>query len=294
MTIIGFVLLCLTGVAVNETIQPVRVPLVQGEMRVYMLDVEQGDAFLIHTSAATVLIDGGEPEQGDGLVQKLRALGVESLDYVINSHPHSDHFGGLTTVLETIPVETLYMPDFPESLTPTAASYFSFLNVIEKESVVVTVPENGETLVLGDAVVTFLCVDNSEYSDLNDCSLLCRLDHGENSFLFCGDLTATGERDFVEQGLIAPVDVLKCAHHGSNSSSCATFLAAASPEYVAIPVGEDNDYGHPSMACLERLYEYTNAIYRTDVDNDVLFSSDGAAITVITDYRADLRGKEVG
>lgn len=294
MTIIGFLLLCLTGMAAEEAVQPVRVPLVQGEMRVYMLDVEQGDAFLIQTSSATVLIDGGEPEQGDGLVRKLRALGIGRLDYMINSHPHSDHFGGLTAVLEEIPTAALYMPDFPEALTPTAESFFDFMDAAEEAAVTVTIPENGDTLLLGDAVLTFLTVDNSEYTDLNDCSLLCRLDHGESSFLFCGDLTSRGERDFVEQGLLAPVDVLKCAHHGSNTSSCDAFLRAVRPTFVAIPVGEDNDYGHPAMGCLERLYEYTHAIYRTDMDNDVMFSSDGIAITITTDYRADLRGKEAG
>lgn len=263
-------------------------------MRVYMLDVEQGDALLISTSTMYVLIDGGEPEQGDGLVRKLKALGVDSLDYVINSHPHSDHFGGLIAVLQSIPVGALYIPDFPETLTPTAASYFSFLDAVEAASVKMLVPQNGETLALDDAVLTFLTLDNSTYTDLNDCSLLCRLEHGENSFLFCGDLTARGERDFVEQNLLTPVDVLKCAHHGSNSSSCEAFLAAVSPDYVAIPVGEENDYGHPSIKCLERLYAYTHEIYRTDVDNDVLFSSDGMAITVTTNYQADRYGKEAG
>ncbi len=273
---------------------PSEQPLAANEMRVYMLDVGQGDACLIRTATQSILIDGGEREQGDYLVRKLNALGVKHLDYVVNSHPHYDHFGGLISVFEEIPVDTLYICDFPNALTPTSVYFFDFMDAIEASGADVCVPECGDTLVLDDAVLTFLSVDNSDYSDLNDCSLLCRLDHNDISFLFCGDLTAKSERDFVEQGLIHQVDVLKCAHHGSNSSTCNAFLAATQPTCVAISVGLHNDYGHPSAKCLKRIGEYTNQIFRTDMDGDVMFSSNGTDLAVTVRYQADEDRKEAG
>lgn len=252
-----------------------------------MLDVGQGDAFVIRTASYDVLIDGGERDHGDHLVRMLHAIGVQKLDYVINSHPHYDHFGGLITVLEEIPVDLLYLCDYPDALTPTSAHFFDFMDAMEASGATICIPQCGETLALNDAILTFLSVDNSAYTDLNDCSLLCRIDHHENSFLFCGDLTAKAERDFLEQALIQPVDVLKCAHHGSNSSTCDAFLAAVQPWCVMIPVGAENDYGHPSVQCLKRIGAYTDQVYRTDTDGDVMFSSDGVQLMVTIHYQAD-------
>ncbi len=273
---------------------PTEKPMQSDEMRVYMLDVGQGDAFLIRTASYNVLIDGGERDDGNHLVRMLDALGVKQLDFVINSHPHYDHFGGLITVLEEIPVSRLYMCDFPETLTPTSAHFFDFMDAIEASGTAVTIPECGDTLTLDDAVLTFLSVDNTAFTDLNDCSLLCRIDHNEISFLFCGDLTAKSERAFVNEGLIQPVDVLKCAHHGSNSSTCDTFLKAAQPQCIMIPVGIENDYGHPSVKCLRRIGAYTNQVYRTDTDGDVMFSSNGTKLMVTVQYQADEDRKEAG
>ncbi|MBR6760658.1 MAG: MBL fold metallo-hydrolase [Oscillospiraceae bacterium] len=257
----------------------------EGELQVYILDVGQGDSILLRTAESAVLIDGGEPNQGDGLVQRLRALGVRRLDYVINSHPHSDHYGGLTAVLEAIPVGALYMPDYPEALTPTVGSYFAFLDAVEDASLTIITPKNQQQLSLGSAVLTFLSVDNSEASDLNACTLVCQVEHGTNRFLFCGDLDAKTERAFVREDLLVPVTVLKCAHHGSSGSSCEPFLDVISPKYVAISVGADNDYGHPAVGCLKRLSAYTNAIYRTDFDGDILFLSRNNVITVQTNMK---------
>lgn len=273
---------------------PTDQPIQSDELRVYMLDVGQGDAFVIRTASYNILIDGGERDQGDHLVRMLRAIGVDHLDYVINSHPHYDHFGGLITVLEGIPVDTLYLCEYPDALTPTSAHFFDFMDAMEASGATIQIPQCGDTLALNDAVLTFLSVDNSTYTDLNDCSLLCRVDHDENSFLFCGDLTAKAERDFLEQGLIQPVDVLKCAHHGSNSSNCDAFLAAAQPCCVMIPVGAENDYGHPSAKCLKRIGAYTDQVYRTDMDGDVMFSSDGTQLMVTIHYQADEDRKEAG
>ncbi len=276
-------MLCAVLFQYQQTMELPSVP--EGALYVYVLDVGQGDCVLLRTAESTVLIDGGEPNQGDGLVQKLHALGVHKLDYMINSHPHSDHYGGLTAVLEAIPVDTLYMPDYPEALTPTVSSYFAFLDAIENASLVITTPQNQQQISLGSAALTFLTVDNTAANDLNACSLVCRVEHGSNSFLFCGDLDAKTERVFVRENLLAPITVLKCSHHGSNGSNCDAFLDVVSPKYAAISVGADNEYGHPSLGCLKRLTEYTNEIYRTDFDGDILFLSKDNLITVQTNMR---------
>lgn len=292
--IIECLLIFLVATVIWYCTLPTDKPMQPDEMRVYMLDVGQGDAFLIRTASCNVLLDGGESDNGDRLVRMLHAIGVQKLDYIINSHPHYDHFGGLITVLAEMPVGTLYLCDVPDALMPTSAYFFDFMDAMEASDATVRIPQCGDTLVLDDAVLTFLSVDNSAYTDLNDCSLLCRIDHNEISFLFCGDLSAKSEREFVRQGLIQPVDVLKCAHHGSNSSSCDAFLAAAQPQCVMIPVGTENDYGHPSVQCLKRIGAYTDQVFRTDTDGDVMFSSDGTKLMVTIHYQADEDRKEAG
>ena len=252
---------------------------------VFLLDVGQGDSVLIHTPSHNVLIDAGEYDQGAGIVQKLRALGISSLDYVINSHPHSDHIGGMADVLKMMPVKAVYFPDIPETLIPPGRSYSDTLDVIAEKGIPLRIARNQETLLLGIAELTFLSVDNTQFENLNDCSLGCLLKHESCTFFFGGDLETDGETAFCDAGLIPPLTVLKCSHHGSKTSTTKAFLDAASPAAAVISVGATNDYGHPAPETLARLREYTDLIFRTDLHGDIRMVSDGTEADITPNVR---------
>ena len=249
-------------------------------LNVYVLDVGQGDAILLQCQGHAALIDAGDYTQGTRVVSALHSLGISRLDYAVNSHPHADHIGGMQTVLRRIPADVLILPDFPAELTPTAPSYVHALEAAAQQGVPVRRAECGERLPLGGAEIRLLCTDNSGFTDLNNCSLVCRVTFNEVSFFFAGDLEAAGEAAMLADGLIEPVTVLKVSHHGSNSSGTAAFLAAAQPQIAVISVGAPNDYGHPGSACLSRLREAGCDVFRTDLDGTVLLSTNGSRIAV--------------
>ena len=271
--------------------KPRTAPVPADSLRVFLLDVGQGDAVLLCTDSHSVLIDGGEPDRGTSVVQMIRAAGVNRLDCVINSHPHADHIGGLAAVLEQIPVGALYLPEIPENLMPTVWSFTHILEIAEKKQIPVRTPECGETVPLGAAELEFLSTDNTKFEDLNDCSLVCRVCCGRRRFLFTGDLGEAGEQAMLEAGLPLSADVLKAGHHGSSHSSTAAFLDAVRPEYAAVSCGAMNDYGHPAERTLRRLHEIGCAVYRTDLDGSVLFETDGSHMTVTPDYNFGLSGR---
>ena len=250
-------------------------------LRVDVLDVGQGDAILLRTEGHAVLIDAGDTDKGITVVQQLVALGVKELDCIINSHPHSDHFGGIETVLRVFPVHALYFPTLPEAQIPTTEMYLSLLRTAEEKQIPVFLPQCRETLSLGDAELTFLSVDNSAFEGLNDCSLGCLVTCGAHTFFFAGDLEAAGEAAFLEAGLIPRISVLKVSHHGSSSSTTEEFLAAARPQAAAISCGAMNDYGHPAAQTLKRLSDIGCTVSRTDLDGTLHYETDGVTVWMV-------------
>lgn len=262
-----------------------------GALRVYMLDVGQGDALLVQTDTGNVLIDAGETDQGARVVQMLKAAGVKRLDAVISSHPHADHLGGMPEVLEAFPVGAFYLPSFPESLIPAGYTFSRVLEFAAEKQISVKQPQCRETISLGCAELEFLCVDNSEYDDLNDCSLGCRITCGDVSIFAAGDIESAAESAFLEQDLVQPVTVYKVSHHGSSSSTSEAFLAALQPQYALISCGAMNDYGHPAQKVIRRLRTIGCEIYRTDLDGTVLCETDGKAVQITPDYDFGFSGK---
>lgn len=278
----GTVFLCL-AVVIWIVTQPGIPAIAAGTLRVWVLDVGQGDAVLLQTDTHAVLIDGGEIDRGMQLVQALRILGIERLDGVINSHPHSDHIGGLQTVLEQIPVDTLYLADVPARMLPDTVNFRETLDAADAQQTDIRYPACHETLSLGCAILEFLTVDTDAFDNLNDCSVGCRVTDGAYNFFFAGDLEAQGEAAFLDAGLMQPVTVLKASHHGSDTSSTEAFLDAAKPAYAVISAGLMNDYGHPAEECLLRLGAVCDEIFCTDLDGTILFETDGQSLQVTLD-----------
>ena len=257
-------------------------PLLEDRLCVRFLDVGQGDAVLVTSEGHAALIDGGESDRGSDVAAYLRKAGVQSLDYVINTHPHSDHHGGLAAVLQAFDTAELWLPEIPPALMPASYSFERLLETAAEKHIPVRTPECGSTVPLGAAEITVYRTDNSAFDNLNDCSLCLCISLGEHSFFLAGDLGAAGEEALLQTGLLKPVTLLKAAHHGSSSSSGEAFLAVLDPQVICISVGAENGYGHPAERTLARFRKIGSPVYRTDLDGTVAFATDGTTLRVMT------------
>jgi len=253
-----------------------------GEVKVHVLDVGQGDAILIEAPGnKRVLIDAGTGKSG--VTEKLKAKGISSLSLVVASHPHADHIGGMAEVIKNFEVGR-YMDN---TMTHTTLTYARAMGVVEKKGVGYVGAMKGRSFNLGPEVkLTVLhprtTLLKGTRSDLNSNSVVIRMDHQENCFLFTGDAEEPTERDLVNRG-IEECDVLKVAHHGSEHSSTASFLRAVKPRYAVISAGRNNRYGHPDDAALARLRSVEAQVHRTDTEGTITFTSDGKTIRVSTE-----------
>lgn len=252
------------------------------DVSVHVLDVGQGDSIYIHAGSTNVLIDAGEAEYGDTVVQYLEQHGVESLDYVIATHPHSDHIGGLPAVLDAFPVAQFLMSDLPEQSMPTTKTFENLLLAVEEKNLSITIAKPGTVYPLGDATLELLGPLGDDYDSLNNFSMVTMLRYGDTRFLFTGDMEDKAERELLKADALCHVDVLKVGHHGSSTSTKKKFLDAITPDYAVISCG-DNSYNHPNADTVERLQKYTEHIYRTDLQGTVVCETDGRTVTLRTE-----------
>lgn len=244
------------------------------ELTVHYMDVGQGDAILLACGGEYMLIDAGDNDQGTTVQNYLTKQGVKTLKYVVGTHPDADHIGGLDVILYKFNCQTVMMPDV-ESDT---ATYRDVLDAMKEKGYRNTVPKAGTSYELGDASFVIAGPVNS-YEDTNNHSIVIRLTHGDNTFLFTGDMEEEAEDDLLKEKVSLQADVLKAGHHGSRSSSSQAFLEAVSPAYAVISCGEDNSYGHPHAQTLNTLRQMGVKVFRTDEQGTILASSDGSEIT---------------
>jgi competence protein ComEC len=244
-------------------------------MEVHFFDVGQGDCILIESMGEFMLVDGGNNEDGLLVVNYLRSQDVDELDYIIATHPHEDHIGGLDTVVEYFDVDMVIAPQAVQ----TTNSFEEFLDAVAAADLALTVPQVGKTYDLGDASFVIIA-PNGDYGDqLNNWSVGIKLINGATSFVMCGDAEAESEADIISNGIDISADVLKLSHHGSETSTSAAFLAAVQPSYAVICCGSGNTYGHPDLMTLTRLYDAGIRLYRTDLQGTIIAISDGTSIT---------------
>lgn len=257
---------------------------VEGEAKIWYLDVGQADSMLLQLPNGNeweyVLIDAGTGQTEEALVSWLQEQGVTDIAAVIATHPHEDHIGGMDAVLEAIPVESLYMPEVKESLTPTTRCYEQMLDAAEAQQAQAVKGQSGVTVYEEDGVKLELVgpEPQKEYDDLNEYSLVAKLTVGGKSFLFTGDSSEQAEADMIEAGEDLKADVLKIGHHGSSTATTEAFLQAVNPQVAVISCGKDNSYGHPHEETMQRLQEKAMTIYRTDEDGTILATCDGTSI----------------
>lgn len=257
-------------------------------LEVYFLDVGQGDSELIRLPNGEgvfhILIDTGEYAYADSLTEGLRALGVEKIDALICSHPHTDHMGCMARIVQRFEIGSFYMPRLPDEKVPTTSAYEALLNALEKKGLTATPLEQNTVIPCpaGASLQVSAPQRGADWEDLNNYSGVLRLTYGETSFLFTGDAEKESEALVLEDGYEISADVLKCGHHGSRTSTSAKFLKAVNPRYAVISCGKDNSYGHPHEGTLEKLQKLGTTVYRTDEDQTVLAKSDGTTVTFET------------
>ncbi|MDF2514357.1 MAG: hypothetical protein K0S04_4223 [Herbinix sp.] len=255
-------------------------PLPSGIIEVHFIDAGQGDSILIETKDSAMLIDTGENQKGIDVVNYLQSQNIKKLDYLIGTHPYSDHIGGLDEVLDSLPVDQVLLPE----ITNKTATSQEVLDTLAKKNLTITIPEAGSQYNIGDATFTILAPGKA-YDDMNDNSLVIKLNFGNNSFLFTGDAEQQSEKDILAKSSDLSADVLQIAHHGSVTSTSQEFLDAVAPAYAVICVGADNDYGHPNEEILQRIKGRSIKLYRTDTQGTIVFTSNGKNISVDTkDY----------
>ncbi|MFR2620772.1 MAG: ComEC/Rec2 family competence protein [Clostridia bacterium] len=247
----------------------------EGTLEVHYIDVGQGDATLIKCGSHAMLIDGGNNNKGTTVQLYLKKQGVESLDYVIGTHPDADHIGGLDVIVYKYNCDTVIMPDYEKD----TKTYQELVDVIHDKNMKITYPVVGEQYALGEAKFTIIAPNSNSYGgNANDYSVAILLEYGKNRFLFTGDAEETSEAEMLTNGIDISADVYKVAHHGSRSASTQEFLNAVHPKYAVISCGEGNSYGHPHAEVLNRLRSMGVEVFRTDEQGSIIASSDGENI----------------
>lgn len=250
------------------------VPVPDGEMFVDFVDVGQGDCTLIRASDAVILVDAGESGTADTVVSYLKEKGIEKIDCCIATHPHSDHIGALYRVFEEFSVDTVLLPDIPDELIPTTSAYEKFLDGLENVKNIVPTG-SGDNFSFGSLNIDVLG-PVKEYDDLNHMSLVSKVSFGNTSIMLTGDTETPAETDMLKKkGIDYSADILKVGHHGSKTSTSEKWLEAVDPQFAVISCGLDNDYGHPHKNLVNRLEKFDIEYYRTDLEGNVLFKSDG-------------------
>ncbi|MCC8161972.1 MAG: MBL fold metallo-hydrolase [Lachnospiraceae bacterium] len=243
------------------------------ELTVHFIDVGQGDCTLITQGDHAMLIDAGDNTEGENVVSYLDYMGIDELDYLVLTHPDADHIGGADVVLYHIDCETVLTPDREAD----TKSWSEVVEAMSEKGLEAVHPQPGDSYALGEASFTVLG-PLQDYEDSNDCSIVLRLTHGDNAFLFTGDAEENAEAEILASGYTLSADVLKVGHHGSRSSTGDEFLAAVSPSCAVISCGEENDYGHPHAATLNKLRTSGVSLYRTDEQGTITVTSDGSSL----------------
>jgi competence protein ComEC len=270
-------LLILGGVAYPASSPAASATDISRHLVVYYLDVGQGDAMFIQLpNGENMLLDGGEADQAKDIRKFLRDRDILKIDYLVATHPHTDHIGSLPYIIDNTDIGAIYMP----RVSHTTQTFERLLTSIENKGLRINTARAGVNILnIEGLAVDIIAPVRDDYEDLNNHSAVIMIKFKETNFLFMGDAEALSEGD-----ITADVDalVLKVGHHGSNTSTSESFLKRVNPFFAIISVGAGNSYGHPDEAVLSRLDDADVNVYRTDEDGTIILVSDGENITVHT------------
>jgi competence protein ComEC len=280
-----FIVLAVTVVIFLLTTQAMGA--VQDSLQVAYIDVGQGDSILIKGQPGfNALIDGGRSSAGPTVVAYLKQQGVSSLDVMVATHADADHIGGLIDVLKDadIQVKAVYYSGYEGD----TATWSEFATAVAEKGSAFEPAQFPQTYNWGGTTAHILNPATGMVNpDSNDTSIVILLDHGDDHYLFTGDIDSTIEATIIARGTPVAAQVLKVAHHGSSASSSAAFLAAVDPQEAVISVGP-NAYGHPAPDTISRLTTAGAEIWRTDQSGTILFTDDGITYTITTEFSPTL------
>ena len=274
-----------TELPTEPTTTPTIAPTITPEnstFEIHFIDVGQADAALVLCDGKAMLIDGGNVEDSSLLYTYLKNNNISHLDYVIGTHAHEDHIGGLAGALNYATVDVAYCP----ATSYDTKAFGNFVKTLDKHGVSITVPTTGDSFNLGSATCSILAV-NTDSSNPNNTSIVLRIVYGDTSFLFTGDAEREVEQAILNRGTNINSTVLKVGHHGSETSTSYVWLREIMPQYAVISVGTDNSYGHPTEDVLSRLRDAEVKTFRTDLQGDIICVSDGTTVTFTVERNAD-------
>lgn len=270
-----------------QEVEAVQTPDPDGTLKVHFIDVGQGDSeFLELPNGKTMLIDAGEAEEGSNVVSYVKSLGYSDIDYLVATHPHSDHIGGIPTVLSSFDVGEVWAP----KVDHTTDTYENFLDAVADEGLSITTAEAGKTVydANGCKIDVLSPESDASYEDLNDWSAILELTFGDDSALFTGDAGS----NVISGANPGDIDLLKVSHHGSETGTDAGVMTETTPEFAVISCGAGNSYGHPHQEALDALS--STKVYRTDNDGTVVATSEGDGFsfeTKVTQPRAEAQAE---
>lgn len=245
---------------------------------VHFIDVGQADSALIECDGETMMIDGGNVADSNVVAAYLKKEDVTELNYVVCSHAHEDHVGGLAGALSVTKADNIYAP----KTEANTKAYKNFKKKAEEQNVEIKHPNVGDKIQLGSSTVEFLGPVDENGKDLNSTSIVLKIIYGNTSFLFTGDAESDEEEEILNSGADLKSTVLKVGHHGSRTSTSYPFLREVMPQYAVISVEKGNSYGHPNEETLSKLSDAGVEVYRTDESGDIVMTSDGNSISITT------------
>lgn len=244
-------------------------------LKVHYLDVGQGDSIFIELpNNETMLIDAAESYQSENIINYLKNLNYQKIDYVIGTHPHTDHIGGLKDIINTFEIGKIYMP----KVVSTTKTYESLLMAIKDKNLKINTAKAGTSIIDTDALkINILAPNNSTYTELNNYSVVTKITYGTTKFLFMGDAEKLSENEIKEN---VTADVIKIGHHGSNTSSSIDFIKKVNAKYGIISVGLNNKYNLPKEETITNWENSGTKIYLTSTNGTIRASSDGTNIKI--------------
>jgi len=258
--------------------EPISIPS-DSSFEVHFIDVGQADAALVLCDGKAMMIDGGNAADSSLIYSYLKNRDIKHLDYVIATHAHEDHIGGLSGALSFATVTNVYSP----TKAYDSETFESFLKSVNKNGAEIHIPTVGEEFVLGSARVKILGVNSTP--DTNNTSIVLKITYGDTSFLFTGDAEREAEEVILDSGAKLKSTVLKVGHHGSSTSTSYPFLREVMPEYAVISCGKDNEYGHPHEEVTSKLRDADVELYRTDELGGIICKSDGKSVEFIQEEK---------